>query len=102
METAHTSINSDLLPASLSPLPRPQPFRFPPPTPSLYRSPLPSWTYLPGLQFILAGMAGNTASFFAVPAMRLALDVIVYMGVIAVFVTQVSRRSTVELRAWRG
>lgn len=52
-----------------------------------------SWTYLPGLQFILAGLAGNTASFFAVPAMRLALDVLVYIGVIAVFMTKVSLSS---------
>lgn len=51
--------------------------------------PLDSWTYLPGLQFILAGVVGNTASFFGVPAMRLALDVIVYAGVIAVFVSKV-------------
>lgn len=48
-----------------------------------------SWTYLPGLQFILAGLVGKTAAFFGVPAMRLALDVIVYFGVIAVFVTKV-------------
>ena len=50
---------------------------------------LPSWTYLPGLQFILAGLVGKTAAFFGVPAMRLTLDVLVYMGVIAVFVTKV-------------
>lgn len=48
-----------------------------------------SWTYLPGLQFILAGLVGKTAAFFGVPAMRLTLDVLVYMGVIAVFVTKV-------------
>lgn len=50
---------------------------------------LASWTYLPGLQFILAGLVGKTAAFFGVPAMRLTLDVLVYMGVIAVFVTKV-------------
>lgn len=48
-----------------------------------------SWTYLPGLQFILAGLVGNTAAFFAVPAMRLALDVMVYMGIMALFVVKV-------------
>lgn len=48
-----------------------------------------SWTYLPGLQFILAGLVGKTAAFFGVPAMRLALDVVVYFGVITVFVTKV-------------
>lgn len=45
-----------------------------------------SWTYFPGLQFILAGVVGKTAAFFGVPAMRLALDVLVYMGVVSVFV----------------
>lgn len=44
---------------------------------------------MPGLQFILAGLVGKTAAFYGVPAMRLALDVIVYMGVISVFVTKV-------------
>ena len=48
-----------------------------------------SWTYLPGLQFLLAGVCGKTAAFFGVPAMRLALDVLVYMGVVAVFVLKV-------------
>lgn len=48
-----------------------------------------SWTYLPGLQFILAGVCGKTAAFFGVPAMRLALDVLVYMGVVTVFVLKV-------------
>ncbi|CAM9347034.1 unnamed protein product [Ectocarpus sp. 4 AP-2014] len=47
------------------------------------------WTYLPGLQFILAGVAGKTAAFFGVPAMRLALDVLVYTGVVSVFVLKV-------------
>ncbi|CAM9525154.1 unnamed protein product, partial [Hapterophycus canaliculatus] len=46
----------------------------------------PSWTYFPGLQFILAGVVGKTAAFFGVPAMRLALDVLVYIGVVSVFV----------------
>ncbi|CAM9561668.1 unnamed protein product, partial [Scytosiphon promiscuus] len=46
----------------------------------------PSWTYFPGLQFILAGVVGKTSAFFGVPAMRLALDVLVYVGVVSVFV----------------
>lgn len=32
---------------------------------------------------------GKTAAFYSVPAMRLALDVLVYVGVIAVFVLKV-------------
>lgn len=54
--------------------------------PQKYSCILYSWTYLPGLQFILAGVVGKTGAYFGVPAMRLALDVLVYIGVIAVFV----------------
>ena len=41
------------------------------------------------MQFILAGLVGKTAAFFGVPAIRLALDVMVYSGVITVFVLKV-------------
>ncbi|CAM9546666.1 unnamed protein product [Choristocarpus tenellus] len=45
----------------------------------------PQWTYLPGLQFILAGLAGHTAAFYKVPAMRLAIDIVAFLGVTALF-----------------
>lgn len=32
---------------------------------------------------------GKTAAFFGVPAMRLALDVLVYIGVVSVFVLKI-------------
>ncbi|CAM9180402.1 unnamed protein product [Ectocarpus fasciculatus] len=59
------------------------------------------WTYLPGLQFILAGVAGKTEAFFGVPAMRLALDVLVYTGVVSVFVLKVVvLRDVGRITAW--
>ncbi|CAM9198081.1 unnamed protein product [Ectocarpus sp. 12 AP-2014] len=59
------------------------------------------WTYLPGLQFVLAGVAGKTAAFFGVPAMRLALDVLVYTGVVSVFVLKVVvLRDVGRITAW--
>lgn len=65
------------------------PISTPPPTKTNALRVCRSWTYLPGLQFLLAGVCGKTAAFFGVPAMRLALDVLVYMGVVTVFVLKV-------------
>lgn len=45
----------------------------------------PSLTLLPGAQFISAGLVAKPGSYYKVPAMRMALDLVVYLFMLAVF-----------------
>lgn len=42
-------------------------------------------TFLPGAQFVAAGLVGMPDQYFRVPAMRMMLDLVVYLGMLAVF-----------------
>lgn len=44
---------------------------------------LPSLTFLPGAQFVAAGMLAAPTSYYKVPAMRMLLDFVVYVGMVA-------------------
>lgn len=44
-------------------------------------------TVLPGAQFIAAGVVAKPCSYYYVPAMRMALDFLVYVGMLAFFCT---------------
>ncbi|CAN0213439.1 unnamed protein product [Pylaiella littoralis] len=44
---------------------------------------VPSLTYFPGGQFIAAGVVGKPSNYYKVPAMRMMLDFVVYVGMIA-------------------
>ena len=44
-----------------------------------------SLSVLPGAQFILAGLAAMPDAFYRVPAMRMALDLLAYLGMVSVF-----------------
>ena len=43
-----------------------------------------SMTFLPGAQFIVAGVVASPVNYYRVPAMRMALDFIVYVATVAV------------------
>lgn len=43
-----------------------------------------SMTFLPGAQFIVAGVVSSPSSYYKVPAMRMALDFVVYIATVAV------------------
>lgn len=47
----------------------------------------PGLTILPGAQFIVAGLMAKPNSFYRVPVMRMMLDLVVYLAVLAVFST---------------
>lgn len=49
----------------------------------------PSLTYFPGAQFIIAGVVGEPNNYYKVPAMRMMLDFVVYVGMIAAISVQV-------------
>ncbi|CAM9510922.1 unnamed protein product [Scytosiphon promiscuus] len=42
-------------------------------------------TFLPGAQFVAAGLVGMPDQYFRVPAMRMMLDLVVYLGMLALF-----------------
>eukprot|EP00752_Nemacystus_decipiens_P018686 g16750.t1 len=50
---------------------------------------IPSLTYLPGGQFIVAGVVGEPTSYYRVPETRMLLDLVVYVGTIAAVSTLV-------------
>lgn len=50
---------------------------------------VPSLTYFPGGQFIVAGVAGEPSKYYKVPAMRMVLDFVVYVGMVAAISTLV-------------
>ena len=43
----------------------------------------PNLVYFPGAQFVIAGVVGAPCNYYRVPAMRMALDFVVYLGMIA-------------------
>ena len=43
----------------------------------------PNLVYFPGAQFITAGVVGSPSNYYKVPAMRMALDFVVYLGMVA-------------------
>ena len=43
----------------------------------------PSLTFMPGAQFIVAGMVAAPTDYYEVPAMRMLLDFVVYVGMVA-------------------
>lgn len=45
----------------------------------------PSLTILPGVQFVVAGLVAKPGSYHRVPAMRMMLDFVVFVGMLAVF-----------------
>lgn len=45
----------------------------------------PSLTFLPGAQFVSAGLVAKPGNYYKVPAMRMALDFVVYLFLLAVF-----------------
>lgn len=56
----------------------------------------PSLTPFPGAQFIVAGLAARPNDYFRVPAMRMVLDLLVYIGMIVALSTFVLFRSQAE------
>lgn len=44
---------------------------------------VPSLTVLPGAQYVVAGLAARPNDFYEVPVMRMALDVVVYLAMVA-------------------
>ncbi|CAM9524132.1 unnamed protein product, partial [Ectocarpus sp. 12 AP-2014] len=56
----------------------------------------PSLTPVPGAQFIVAGLAARPNDYFRVPAMRMVLDLVVYVGMIVALSTFVLFRSQAE------
>ncbi|CAN0240947.1 unnamed protein product [Scytosiphon promiscuus] len=46
---------------------------------------LPCLTFLPGAQFVAAGLAGRLDQFYRVPSMRMKFDLVVYLGMLAAF-----------------
>lgn len=49
----------------------------------------PSLSILPGAQFAVAGLAGRPSSFYRVPAMRMVLDLVAYLGMLGGFISLV-------------
>lgn len=56
----------------------------------------PPLTFLPGAQFIVAGMVAAPSNYYQVPAMRMLLDFVVYIGMVAALSSLVFFHNTTE------
>lgn len=45
---------------------------------------VPNLVYFPGAQFVVAGVVAAPSNYYRVPAMRMALDFVVYLGMVAI------------------
>lgn len=50
-----------------------------------WRGDLPALTVLPGAQFIIAGLLLKPRSYYKVPAMRMAMDLVVYLAILTAY-----------------
>lgn len=62
--------------------------------------PPPSLTFLPGAQFILAGLVTAPTDYYEVPAVRMVLDFVVYVGMVATLSYFVLFRGTIASAPW--